>query len=57
VFVYLRYAPGHAPPEYITWGIIFVSVLVLMKHHRKYGTADCEARASPRPSPALEMSS
>jgi len=34
VFVYLRYAPGHAPPEYITWGIIFVSVLVLMKHQR-----------------------
>jgi glycerol-3-phosphate acyltransferase PlsY len=33
VLVYLLYAPGHAPPEYITWGTIFVSVLVLMKHY------------------------
>jgi len=33
VFVYLLYAPGHAPPEYITWGTIFVTVLVLMKHY------------------------
>jgi hypothetical protein len=31
VFVYLLY--GHAPPEYITWGAIFVTVPVVMKHY------------------------
>jgi acyl phosphate:glycerol-3-phosphate acyltransferase len=32
VFVYLLYAPRHAPPAYITLGTIFVSLLVLAKH-------------------------
>lgn len=32
VFVYLLYAPRHAPPAYITLGTILISVLVLAKH-------------------------
>ncbi len=32
VFVYLLYAPRHAPPAYITLGTIFISILVLAKH-------------------------
>lgn len=32
ILVYLYYAPRHAPPEYITDGTIFVSLLVLLKH-------------------------
>lgn len=32
VLVYLLYAPGHAPPAYITTGTMFISVLVLVKH-------------------------
>ncbi len=32
VLVYLFYAPGHAPPAYVTLGTIFVSLLVLAKH-------------------------
>jgi glycerol-3-phosphate acyltransferase PlsY len=32
VFVYLLYAPRHAPPAYVTLGTIFISVLVLVKH-------------------------
>jgi acyl phosphate:glycerol-3-phosphate acyltransferase len=32
VFVYLLYAPGHAPPEYVTLGTVTISVLVLIKH-------------------------
>lgn len=33
VFIYLLYAPRHAPPEYITVGTMLVAVLVLIKHH------------------------
>lgn len=32
VFVYLLYAPRHAPPPYVTVGTILISVLVLTKH-------------------------
>jgi glycerol-3-phosphate acyltransferase PlsY len=32
VFVYLFYAPRHAPPHYVTFGTIFISVLVILKH-------------------------
>jgi glycerol-3-phosphate acyltransferase PlsY len=32
LFVYLLYAPGHAPPEYVTLGTIVISLLVLIKH-------------------------
>ena len=31
-FVYLLYAPGHAPPEFVTLGTVIISVLVLVKH-------------------------
>jgi glycerol-3-phosphate acyltransferase PlsY len=33
LFVYLLYAPGHAPPEIVTFGTIVIAVLVLFKHH------------------------
>jgi glycerol-3-phosphate acyltransferase PlsY len=32
LFVYLLYAPGHAPPEFVTFGTVVISVLVLVKH-------------------------
>jgi len=32
LFVYLLYAPGHAPPEAVTLGTIVISLLVLIKH-------------------------
>jgi glycerol-3-phosphate acyltransferase PlsY len=32
LFVYLLYAPGHAPPEFVTVGTVVISVLVLVKH-------------------------
>ncbi len=32
LFVYLLYAPGHAPPEYVTLGTVLISLLVLIKH-------------------------
>jgi len=32
LFVYLLYAPGHAPPEFVTFGTVVISVLVLIKH-------------------------
>ena len=32
ILIYLFYAPRHAPPEYVTFGTIFVSLLVLVKH-------------------------
>ena len=32
VFVELLYAPGHAPPLYVTLGTVLISVLVLAKH-------------------------
>jgi acyl phosphate:glycerol-3-phosphate acyltransferase len=32
VFVYLLYAPRHAPPAYVILGTVFISFLVLAKH-------------------------
>ncbi len=32
LFVYLLYAPGHAPPEAVTLGTVVISLLVLIKH-------------------------
>ena len=32
VFVYILYAPRHAPPEFVTLGTVLISVLVLLKH-------------------------
>ena len=32
LFVYLLYAPGHAPPEFVSLGTVVISVLVLFKH-------------------------
>jgi glycerol-3-phosphate acyltransferase PlsY len=32
VFVYLLYAPGHAPPEFVTFGTVLIAVLILAKH-------------------------
>jgi acyl phosphate:glycerol-3-phosphate acyltransferase len=32
LFVYLLYAPGHAPPEFVTLGTVAISLLVLVKH-------------------------
>jgi len=32
VFVYLLYAPGHAPPDFVTFPTVCISVLVLLKH-------------------------
>ena len=32
LFVYLLYAPGHAPPEFVSLGTVVISVLVLIKH-------------------------
>jgi glycerol-3-phosphate acyltransferase PlsY len=32
LFVYVLYAPGHAPPEIVTFGTVVISVLVLIKH-------------------------
>ena len=32
VFVYLLYAPGHAPPELVNLGTLLIAVLVIAKH-------------------------
>jgi acyl phosphate:glycerol-3-phosphate acyltransferase len=32
LFVYVLYAPGHAPPEVVTFGAVVISVLVVAKH-------------------------
>lgn len=32
VFVYLLYAPRHAPPDIVTFGTALVAILVLLKH-------------------------
>ncbi|MFZ3215535.1 MAG: glycerol-3-phosphate 1-O-acyltransferase PlsY [Candidatus Acidiferrales bacterium] len=32
LFVYLLYAPGHAPPELVTLGTVLIAVLVIVKH-------------------------
>jgi glycerol-3-phosphate acyltransferase PlsY len=32
VLVYVLYAPGHAPPEFVNLGTILIAVLILFKH-------------------------
>jgi acyl phosphate:glycerol-3-phosphate acyltransferase len=32
VFVYLLYAPRHAPPPYVSMGTVFIALLVIAKH-------------------------
>ena len=32
VLVYVLYAPGHAPPEFVSLGTILIAVLILAKH-------------------------
>jgi acyl phosphate:glycerol-3-phosphate acyltransferase len=32
IFVYLLYAPGHAPREIVTFGTVVIAVLVIFKH-------------------------
>jgi glycerol-3-phosphate acyltransferase PlsY len=32
VFVYILYAPRHAPPLFVTLGTVFISMLILFKH-------------------------
>ncbi len=32
LFVYLLYAPGHAPAEVVTFGTVLIAMLVLVKH-------------------------
>ena len=32
VFIYVLYAPGHAPPEFVSLGAILIAVLILVKH-------------------------
>ena len=39
VFIYLLYAPQHAPPPYVELGTITISLLVLAKHRYQYRAA------------------
>jgi acyl phosphate:glycerol-3-phosphate acyltransferase len=32
LFVYVLYAPGHAPPEFVTFGTLLICILVIAKH-------------------------
>jgi len=32
LFVYVLYAPRHAPPEVLEWGTVVISLLILIKH-------------------------
>jgi glycerol-3-phosphate acyltransferase PlsY len=32
IFVYVLYAPGHAPPEFVSFGTLLICVLVIAKH-------------------------
>lgn len=32
IFLYFLYAPGHAPPMYLTLGTVLISLLILAKH-------------------------
>ncbi len=32
VFIYVLYAPGHAPPEFVSFGTLLICVLVITKH-------------------------
>jgi acyl phosphate:glycerol-3-phosphate acyltransferase len=32
LFIYVLYAPGHAPPEFVTFGTLVICLLVIAKH-------------------------
>jgi acyl phosphate:glycerol-3-phosphate acyltransferase len=32
IFIYVLYAPGHAPPEFVSFGTLLICVLVIAKH-------------------------
>jgi acyl phosphate:glycerol-3-phosphate acyltransferase len=32
VFIYVLYAPGHAPPEFVSFGTLLICILVIAKH-------------------------
>jgi glycerol-3-phosphate acyltransferase PlsY len=32
LFIYILYAPGHAPPEFVSFGTLLICVLVIAKH-------------------------
>lgn len=32
LFVYILYAPRHAPPESLTWGTVAISLMIIIKH-------------------------
>jgi glycerol-3-phosphate acyltransferase PlsY len=51
IFVYLLYAPGHAPPTYVTSHTVVISLLVLAKHleNIKRLVAGTEPRLGRRP--------
>jgi len=37
VLVYLFYAPGHAPPTFVSLGTILIAGLIIAKHHQNIG--------------------
>ncbi len=37
VLVYFLYAPRHAPPSCVTWGVVVISMLVIAKHRANLG--------------------
>ena len=32
LFIYILYAPGHAPPEFVSFGTLLICILVIAKH-------------------------
>ena len=32
ILIYILYAPGHAPPEFVSFGTLLICVLVVAKH-------------------------
>jgi acyl phosphate:glycerol-3-phosphate acyltransferase len=32
IFIYLLYAPGHAPPSVLSFGVVVISLLTIWKH-------------------------
>jgi glycerol-3-phosphate acyltransferase PlsY len=32
LFIYILYAPGHAPPEFVSFGALLICLLVIAKH-------------------------
>jgi glycerol-3-phosphate acyltransferase PlsY len=46
VFIYVLYAPGHAPSEFVSFGTLLLCVLVIAKH--KPNVARLVAGTEPR---------